>query len=63
MIQILPVFIASLFILLILLIVTIKNRFAFKPIQPISNSTIKDAAGDPVSMTTLVLYLLHNLLA
>jgi len=42
MIQILPVIIASLFILLILLIVTIKNRFAFKPIQPISNSTIKD---------------------
>ena len=25
-----------------------------------SNSTIKDAAGDPVSITTLVLYLLHN---
>lgn len=42
MIQILPVIIASLFILLILLIVTIKNRLAFKPIQPISISTIKD---------------------
>jgi chlorobactene glucosyltransferase len=42
MIHILPVIITSLFILLILLIVTIKNRFAFKPIQPISISTIKD---------------------
>lgn len=42
MIHILPVIIASLFILLILLIITIKNRFAFKPIQPLSISTIKD---------------------